>query len=381
MMRGLNSKTVWRAIAVGVSSLWAVSCATPSTDAPSILASQLEARVQAAVDVEKIAPGFAIVVLGPSEAESYAAAAGVADPEGRAFTVDTPLRIASNTKTFTAATILRLWEQGLIDLDAPIAGLIDPAFDALLRTDGYDTDSITVRHLLMHTAGMPDHADDAYVEIIMQDPSRHWTRAEQVALLVESHDPLGPPNSQFVYSDTGYILLGDIIERVTGETLAASVRRLLKFSELELGSTWWEQVEERPAQSPKRARQYLAALDATDWNGSVDLYGGGGLIMSPHDLARFMAALMRGEIFDDPATLETMRNAPGHPFPQNYRIGLFPRTIGGVDGYSHEGFWGTHVIYFPELDVALSAMVLDQAGYGKMFTSVTQTIEDIVNAR
>ena len=383
-MRRLKSNSFGCITAVGFAAASVASCATttaPSTDAPSILASQLVARVQEAVEIEKIAPGFAIVVIGSGDAASYAAASGVADPEGRAFTADTPLRIASNTKTFTAAAVLRLWEMGLLDLDAPIAGLVDPEFDAMLQSDGYDTGGITVRHLLMHTSGLPDHADDAYVEIIMQNPSRYWTRREQVALAVEAHDPLGPPNGQFSYSDTGYVLLGDIIERVTGETLAASVRRLLKFSDIGLHATWWEQVETPPAQSAKRARQYLAGLDATDWNGSVDLYGGGGLIMSANDLARLMAALMRGEMFDEPATLEIMRTAPGHPFPDKYRIGLFPRHIGGVVGYSHEGFWGTHVIYLPELDVALSAMVLDQAGYGKMFGLVTQTIEDIADSR
>ena len=108
-------------------------CVTPMETQPSILETQLQARVEKAVTVDEIAPGFAMSVIGPSPAKSYSAAAGVADPDGRAFTPDTPLRIASNTKTFTAATILRLWEKGLLDLDGSISGLIDPAFDALLR--------------------------------------------------------------------------------------------------------------------------------------------------------------------------------------------------------------------------------------------------------
>ena len=370
--------------AVVVTAAVTVGCTTTATAPPAAslqLQTELQARVENEVRVNKIAPGFAIAVVGPTKAETYAAAAGVADAEGRAFTPSTPLRTASNTKTFTAATVLRLWEKGLINLDAPIAGLIDPDFNTMLQSDGYDTSAITVRHLLMHTGGLPDHADDNYVNIIMADPSRQWTRRDQVELLVEAHDPLGQPNGQFSYSDTGYILLGDIIERLTGETLAAAVRRELKFSELGLTATWWEQVEQRPAQAEPRARQYLSGLDATDWNGSVDLYGGGGLIMSVNDLAKLMAALMRGEIFDDPATLETMLKAPGNPFPDKYRLGLFPRTVSDLEAYSHEGFWGTHVIYIPELDVAVAAAVVDQDGYRKMFTPVTQTIEDIMNNR
>jgi len=276
---------------------------------------------------------------------------------------------------------MRLWEDGRIDLDAPIARLIDPNFDEMLRNDGYDTDAITVRHLLMHTAGLPDHADDAYVEMVMGDPTRQWTRAEQLQVGVDNHDPLGPPTGQYSYSDTGYILLGDIIERLTGEPLASTARRELKFSEIGLDATWWEQVEQRPTTSAPRARQYISGLDTTDWNGSIDLYGGGGLIMSANDLARFMAALMRGEIFDDGATLETMLSAPDHPFPDRYRLGLFPREFKGYDGYTHEGFWGTHARFIPELNVAISAVVLDQSGYRKMFPMVSETLNELIESR
>lgn len=359
----------------------AVAGCANQADSTSALQTQLETRVQKAVEEDNIAPGFAIVVIGPTAAESYAAAAGAADSDGRAFTPDTPLRIASNTKTFTAATVLRLWEDGRVDLDAPIAGLINPDFDAMLRGDSYDTDAITVRHLLMHTAGLPDHADDAYVQIVMADPMRQWTRREQLQVGVDNHDPLGPPNAQYTYSDTGYILLGDIIERVTGEPLAMAVRRELKFAEIGLNATWWEQAEQRPENAAPRARQYISGLDTTDWNGSIDAYGGGGLIMSANDLARFMAALMRGEIFDDAATLETMMSAPGHPFPDRYRLGLFPREFQGYDGYTHEGFWGTHARFIPELDVAISAVVLDQSGYGKMFPLVSETLNELIESR
>lgn len=359
----------------------AVAGCTNQADSTSALQTQLETRVQKAVEEDNIAPGFAIVVIGPTAAESYAAAAGAADSDGRAFTPDTPLRIASNTKTITAATVLRLWEDGRVDLDAPIAGLINPDFDAMLRGDGYDTDAITVRHLLMHTAGLPDHADDAYVQIVMAEPMRQWTRREQLQVGVDNHDPLGPPNAQYTYSDTGYILLGDIIERVTGEPLAMAVRRELKFAEIGLNATWWEQAEQRPENAAPRARQYISGLDTTDWNGSIDAYGGGGLIMSANDLARFMAALMRGELFDDAATLETMMSAPGHPFPDRYRLGLFPREFQGYDGYTHEGFWGTHARFIPELDVAISAVVLDQSGYGKMFPLVSETLNELIESR
>lgn len=377
-MRVFGLKSSFGIVCCAVSVSMLAGCVTPSANPPSVLETQLQARVEKAVSIDEIAPGFAMAVIGPAPEKSYSAAAGVADPDGRAFTPDTPLRIASNTKTFTAATILRLWEKDLIDIDASISDLIDPAFNLILQNDGYDTAAITVRHMLMHTAGLPDHADAGYINLVMADPTKQWTRAEQVELVTTAHDPLGPPNGQFSYSDTGYILLGDIIEKVTGEPLATVVRRELKFSEIGLGATWWEQVENPPAQSEARAIQYLSGVETTSWNGSIDLYGGGGLMMSANDLAKFTAALFRGQVFDNPNTLETMMQAPGNPFPGRYRIGLFPRTIEGYEGFFHSGFWGTFVIYFPELDAVISSAVLEQSGYGSSFGPIVETLKDII---
>ena len=82
---------------------------------------------------------------------------------------------------------------------------------------GYDLNKITIRHLLTHTAGLFDHAgSNTYIEKVFADPFHEWTRTEQVQGCVDWGDPLFEPGEQFSYSDTGYILLGEIIENVTG---------------------------------------------------------------------------------------------------------------------------------------------------------------------
>ena len=291
---------------------------------------------------------------------------GQAAPDGTQLTAETPIRIASVAKTFTAATVLRLYEQDMVDLDTPIRELIDERYDILLSEDGYDTSIITVRHLLMHVSGMPDAADRAYIDLVLADTSRQWKRDDQLQLLVENHDPLGPPNTEFRYSDTGYVLLGHIIERLTGDALGIAVRRELKFDEIGLTSTWWEQTEMPPATALPRGHQYLGEQDTHDWNGSMDLYGGGGLISTTTDLSRFMQALFNGEIYDDPETLELMTTAPGHPFPDNYRIGLFPREISGVQAYSHGGFWGVEIMASPAMDYYAAGVSMEQSGYRAM---------------
>lgn len=302
----------------------------------------------------------------------YAAGSGLDEPFGisvgmadaaanRRISVDTPLRVASNTKTFVAATVLRLWEQGRIDLDSPIADLLTPLLNELLGSAGYHTEAISVRHLLSHSGGLNDHADDPrYLASVLRDPSRFWTREEQVRLAVAYSAPLSGPGRKFRYSDTGYILLGDIIERICGQSLAATVRQQLSFDRLGLRSTWWEIEEPQPAQSEPRSRQFFGEVDATDINASMDLYGGGGLVMSSRDLATFMAALFEGQIFDHPETLGEMLWRGEHEGADGYRLGIAASRIGDSEIYSHAGFWGTAAYYAPDAAMAIAGFTISR---------------------
>ncbi|HEX4983622.1 MAG TPA: serine hydrolase domain-containing protein, partial [Ilumatobacteraceae bacterium] len=152
-------------------------------------------------------PGLAMAVITPEL--DLAVAAGSGDPESEEpLTPDRPFRIASNTKTFTAAATLRLVEDGVITLADPIAGRVDPALIELLDGDGYDTAAITVEHLLQHTSGIYDYAADVdYQTVVLGELSQHWKRFDQVGFATDNGDPLGAPGAQYAYSDTGYILL------------------------------------------------------------------------------------------------------------------------------------------------------------------------------
>jgi D-alanyl-D-alanine carboxypeptidase len=177
-------------------------------------------------------PGEILAVRAPGLRETIAA--GVADVQaGTPLEPDTPFRVASMTKTFVAAAVLRLVEERKIELDEPIAGLISPESRAVLDGDGYDTERITVRQLLQHTAGFYDYASDLDFEArAVSDPTHRWTRLEQLEFAASQGDPLSEPGDEFHYSDTGYILLGEILERVTGQTLPQAVRGLLRLDEL-----------------------------------------------------------------------------------------------------------------------------------------------------
>lgn len=333
------------------------ACATPQVSPvpPGLVAAVAEAATD---------KGIAVFVTGKGVSKPYGAAQGFADADTkRPMTVDTPLRIASNTKTFVSAAALRLWEQGKLDLESPIAPLLTPKLNDLVRADGYATDRITLRQLMSHSAGFYDHGNDPkYFKAITADPAHRWTREEQVRRSMEWGAPVGAPGQHFRYSDTGYILLGDIVERASGEALPKAVRRLLKLDRLGLTSTWWEIAESPPRGVPPRARQFLGTQEGTQWSGTFDLYGGGGLVMSAHDLATFFAALFEGRIFEKPDTLQTMQWKGPHEHSDMYRLGLFAESVDGQTYYWHGGFWGTYVYYSPGTGRAAAAVTTNVTG-------------------
>ncbi len=258
--------------------------------------------------------------------------------------VDDGYRVASNTKTYTAAAVLRLVEQGRLGLDDTLADRLPPVLLRPLQQAGYDLQAIRLRHLLTHTSGLREHVSDALFERQWQRPQRAWTPAEQIATAAAGGAPLAAPGEQFHYSDTGYVLLGQIVERVTGDPLPRALRELLQWQRHGLRHTWFEAQE--PAAAAQVA-QYWDGRTLADWHPSFDLFGGGGIIASPTDLARFLRALLRGELFDRADSLATMRT-PGVADAWNgYGAGLFEIEVDGTRLIGHSGFWNTYAFHSP----------------------------------
>jgi D-alanyl-D-alanine carboxypeptidase len=337
-----------------------------SAPAADFDAARLDARLEAFLAANPDVPGVAVVVLDRQGREIAAGAAGVSEagsPGAPAFTADTPVRIASNTKTYVAATVLKLWESGRIGLDSTLASTVDPDLTELLERGGYDPSAITIRQVLAHSAGFFNHATaETFQARVLAEPSKVWTRMEQIAVAVEAGEPVGPPGGQPHYSDTGYLILGHVIERTTGRSLAAAVREVVGFDRLGLSRTWWEVEEAPPAGSPERAHQYLGGLDTHGFHPSFDLYGGGGIVASVRDLGAFTAALFRGEPFERDSTLGVMIEGSGSADPARYRFGLEVGPPGGRTTLGHGGFWGTIVRFVPELGLTVAGAVTEKGG-------------------
>jgi D-alanyl-D-alanine carboxypeptidase len=312
---------------------------------PGIEASLLNA-LDREVEANPDFPGEVVVVEAPAAELSFAAARG--------FAADAPFRVASVTKTFTAATVLRLVEEGDLDLGDPIADHLPEPFAAALESDGYDVEAITVRHLLQHLGGLYDYAtDETYATLALTDPDHRWSPLEQVRYAVDHGEPRAAPGEEFHYSDTGYVLAGQIIESVTGRPLAEAYREILDFEGLGLDHTWLESLERPPDGVGPRAANHFGALDLSHLDPSFDLFGGGGLVSTAHDVARFYAALFGGEVFDDPATLATMQAETPESGRRRAGMGLFRVEAAGHDCWEHGGFWGAVALHCPGPDVTI----------------------------
>lgn len=378
-----------RSIAVGVITTVGVSCqpaaTPPATDRAAELAEALQGLVDSAVADNELVFGAALYVGAPALDLEWEGAAGMADPEaGVEMTSGHPVRTASNTKTYVAATVLRLWEEGKLDLDDPIADYLGEDLVASLQSDGYDPEAIKIRHLLTHTAGVFDHSDTSnYIEAITTDPLHAWTRSEQVEAAMAWGDPLGAPGELYRYSDTGYVLLGEIVAQASGQAMAAAVHKMIDYERLGLDSTWWETLEAEPEGVPERAHQFFGEIDTFDFNPALDLYGGGGLVATVGDMGRFMRALFTDEVYARPQTVATMLTTldavepsgqEGQMPPGMYRMGVWVLEVGGYETYRHTGFWGTMATYVPELDLTIACTVNQNQGGAALYKLTEQSV-------
>jgi len=337
---------------------FAQTAKTPNPQAKADLIGDLQKILADEVAANPSLPGELLHINAPKQGLDVSLAAGLFDRESKLQLDPHHLfRVASVTKTFTAASILRLYEEGKIKLDDPINRSLPKEYTELLEGGGYQTNTITVRQLLTHTSGIHDYATDPkYYAVVGSNPKHRWTRMEQVQSALKWGKPHFEPGKGYHYSDTGYVLLGEMIERLSGMPLGKAFRTLLDFKKLGLDETYLETLEPAPAGVKSLSHPYIGKLDAIGIDASHDLYGGGGLVSSVEDLSRFFRALLTQKVFKRTSTLQIMMTVP--PTNENspggaYAMGVSRRYISGNLCWGHRGFWGTSVYYCPEPDVTI----------------------------
>jgi CubicO group peptidase (beta-lactamase class C family) len=266
---------------------------------------------------------------------------GVADIASNTLvTEDTVFRIGSVTKPFTAIAVMQLWEQGLVDLDAPANDYLR-AYTLIPAKAAHRP--ATVRQLLTHSAGILDvrHVSDLrHAGLTPSDgrpPLLSVKIGEPLPTLAEYFRGglrvVAEPGTTFAYSNHGFATLGQIIEDVSGMALERYFRERI-FEPLGMADTDLvrsERLASRLATGYTLGRRGAEAVPDRDWIGAA----GGGIYSTTRDIARFAAALMAGGANEhgsilQPATLATMFEPHHRPDPRLPGWGLgFARAEAG----------------------------------------------------
>jgi D-alanyl-D-alanine carboxypeptidase len=305
-------------------------------------------------------PGFVVAVDAPEG--SFALTRGSADPAtGTVLTPAHAARIASCTKPFVASAVLGLTARGVLAIDGRAIDHLDPDTARLFAQSPVGS-AATVRQLLQHRSGLVDHTMfPEFNRTIDNDPQHRWTALEQIAIAV-SKPALFAPDAAFSYSDTGYVLLGQIIEHLSSTPLAAAVREACNFDSLAVPSIHWETAEPTPP-GLARAHQLLEGADTHDWNPSLDMFGGGGIVATMPDLARWWTALFAGRVHPHVARMiaapKSTLAADGTEFAGGEAVGLciFRTSYADVPVWSHGGFWGLITSHIPSRGTSIAFMM------------------------
>ena len=273
-------------------------------------------------------PGAAAGLHIPGEGE-IVVSVGSSDPRdgGPPLDPDQPLNIGSITKTFVAVVVLQLVQSGDLDLDADIARWFP---------DLPDAGRITVRHLLQHTSGMNDYLESPTV---LDDAARAWTPEEQIEVAI-GMGSVGEPGGSFHYTNTTYIMLGTIIEEVTGRPWYEEVRGRIT-GPLDMNRTAYAGEPSAPALGPGYRRDGGRFVEATRaWHPTM---GGpaGALVSTPSELLRFMLALRGGRLLNEQRLGEMKDYVPAEPIGHvQHAYGLgFERYV--ANQLTLEGHMGT----------------------------------------
>lgn len=292
-------------------------------------------------------------------------AAGMADLErGVPLTPSSIIEAGSVSKQFTAAAVVLLALEGRLSLDADVRTWF-PELPAYARP-------ITVRHLLTHTSGLRDWGNVVQLEGWPRGARAH-TNAHVVQIAARQRALNYAPGDAYSYTNTGYNLLAELVQRVSGQSLAEFTRARL-FSRLGLSATSWRDDHRRVV--PQRALAYSAGVSPRLSMPDESAYGNGGLLTTVSDLLQWTDALNTRALGAPFASALEQRMVITRGDTIDYALGVNVLSHRGTRELSHSGSTGgyrAHLLAFPERRAGVAVLC---NGAGLNATQLAEQLAD-----
>jgi CubicO group peptidase (beta-lactamase class C family) len=249
----------------------------------------------------------------------------------------TRYRVGSITKMFTSALILQLAEEGKLKLTDTLDKYLPQIPNA---------GKITIAHILAHRSGIHDVTEDRDFRAWRMTPK---TKDEYLAFIARG-TPDFEPGAKHSYSNSGYVLLGIIVEKLTGKTYQDALKKRI-VSKIGLKDTYVGTGNIDASKNESFSYRYVRGWERQPETHTSILFGSGALISTPHDLTKFIQALFDGKIISK-ASLELMKT-----IRDGYGLGMDTFTFAGKTFYGHTGGvdnFGSWLAYLPEEKLAVA---------------------------
>ncbi|MGH1324964.1 serine hydrolase domain-containing protein [Bacillus pretiosus] len=281
--------------------------------------------------------GFPGILAKTSEGgKTWSYAAGVANLSSKKpMKTDFRFRIGSVTKTFTATVVLQLAEENRLNLDDSI----EKWLPGVIQGNGYDDKQITIRQVLNHTSGIAEYTRSKSFNLM--DTKKSY-RAEELVKMGISMPPDFAPGKSWSYSNTGYVLLGILIETVTGNSYAEEIENRI-IEPLELSNTFLP-GNSSVIPGTKHARGYIQLdgasepKDVTYYNPSMGS-SAGDMFSTADDLNKFFSYLLGGKLIKEQQLKQMLTTVPtGEAALGRYGLGIYETKLpNGVSIWGHGG--------------------------------------------
>ena len=329
--------------------------------------SALRQKLQTMLDEWHKAGKFPGATLGvcPADGKCFSLATGFSDLESKTPMLPTDIMAAGSVgKTYAAALALQLVKEGKINLDDKIEKYLGKESWFARLPNAKD---ITVRQLMNHTSGLVRYEfKEQFTKDLTANPDKIWKPEELVAYLLDEKAPF-EAGKGWDYSDTNYIVLGMIIERVTGKKFYDEARRRI-LKPLKFERTLPQDKRELKGLIPgyAGASNPFGGKDKVLENGKFIInpqfeWTGGGWISNAEDLARWAKAMYEGKAFDASLLPEMLNGVPARlGRDTKYGLGVIIRPTPAGLTYGHSGFFPgymTDMMYFPEHKISVAVQV------------------------